>query len=44
MQRRKNTDASPYLNDPIALMHVLCIDGGITAVDPRSCCAIGAET
>jgi hypothetical protein len=31
MQRRKDTDASPYLNDPIALMHVLCIDGGITA-------------
>ena len=30
MQRRKDTDASPYINHPIALMHVLCIDGRIT--------------
>ncbi len=30
MQRRKDTDASPYINHPIALVHVLCIDGGIT--------------
>src|SRR5438128_11160237 len=30
MQRRKDTDASPYINHPIALMHVLCIDGAIT--------------
>ena len=29
MQRRKDADASPYINHPIALMHVLCIDGGI---------------
>jgi guanosine-3',5'-bis(diphosphate) 3'-pyrophosphohydrolase len=29
MQRRKDTDASPFINHPIALMHVLCIDGGI---------------
>src|SRR5262249_59490206 len=28
MQRRKDS-ASPYINHPIALMHVLCIDGGI---------------
>jgi GTP diphosphokinase / guanosine-3',5'-bis(diphosphate) 3'-diphosphatase len=27
MQRRKDSDASPYINHPIALMHVLCIDG-----------------
>jgi guanosine-3',5'-bis(diphosphate) 3'-pyrophosphohydrolase len=27
MQRRKDTDASPYINHPIALMHVLRIDG-----------------
>ena len=33
MQRRKDSDASPYINHPIALMHVLCIDGGIT--DPE---------
>jgi guanosine-3',5'-bis(diphosphate) 3'-pyrophosphohydrolase len=30
MQRRKDGDASPYINHPIALMHVLCIDGGIS--------------
>src|SRR6185436_14869316 len=24
MQRRKDEDASPYINHPIALMHVLC--------------------
>src|SRR5262249_25465968 len=30
MQRRKDTDASPYINHPIALIHVLCIDGGIS--------------
>jgi len=30
MQRRKDSDASPYINHPIALMHVLCIDDGIT--------------
>jgi guanosine-3',5'-bis(diphosphate) 3'-pyrophosphohydrolase len=29
MQRRKDSEASPYINHPIALMHVLCIDGGI---------------
>ena len=30
MQRRKDEDASPFINHPIALMHVLCIDGGVT--------------
>src|SRR6266853_552948 len=30
MQRRKDSEASPYINHPIALMHVLCIDGGIS--------------
>jgi guanosine-3',5'-bis(diphosphate) 3'-pyrophosphohydrolase len=30
MQRRKDSDASPYINHPIALMHLLCIDGGIS--------------
>jgi GTP diphosphokinase / guanosine-3',5'-bis(diphosphate) 3'-diphosphatase len=30
MQRRKDSDASPYINHPIALMHVLCIDGSIS--------------
>src|SRR5262245_46333038 len=27
MQRRKDSDASPYINHPIALMRVLCIGG-----------------
>lgn len=27
IQRRKDSDGSPYINHPIALMHVLCIDG-----------------
>ncbi len=30
MQRRKDRDASPYINHPIALMHVLWIVGGIS--------------
>jgi guanosine-3',5'-bis(diphosphate) 3'-pyrophosphohydrolase len=30
MQRRKDSDASPYINHPIALMHVLCLDGGVS--------------
>jgi GTP diphosphokinase / guanosine-3',5'-bis(diphosphate) 3'-diphosphatase len=29
MQRRKDEDASPYINHPIALMKVLCIEAGV---------------
>jgi guanosine-3',5'-bis(diphosphate) 3'-pyrophosphohydrolase len=29
-QRRKNADASPYINHPIALANVLCNEAGIT--------------
>jgi|SRR5450631_1375177 guanosine-3',5'-bis(diphosphate) 3'-pyrophosphohydrolase len=29
MQRRKDVDASPYINHPIALMSVLCVEAGI---------------
>ena len=29
MQRRKDEDASPYINHPIALMKVLCIEVGV---------------
>jgi len=29
-QRRKDKDASPYINHPIQLAHVLCHEGGIT--------------
>ena len=37
MQRRKDEDASPYINHPIALMRVLGIYGGIKPDDPRGC-------
>ena len=30
--RRKDVEASPYINHPIALMHVLVHDGGVTNV------------
>jgi guanosine-3',5'-bis(diphosphate) 3'-pyrophosphohydrolase len=29
-QRRKDVDASPYINHPIALAHVLAVEGGVT--------------
>lgn len=29
-QRRKDADASPYINHPIALANVLCLEGGVT--------------
>jgi guanosine-3',5'-bis(diphosphate) 3'-pyrophosphohydrolase len=29
IQRRKDEDASPYINHPIALMKVLCVEAGI---------------
>lgn len=32
-QRRKDTDASPYINHPIALARVLSVEGGIEDVD-----------
>jgi guanosine-3',5'-bis(diphosphate) 3'-pyrophosphohydrolase len=32
-QRRKDSDASPYINHPIALVEVLCIEAGITQVE-----------
>ena len=31
-QRRKDARASPYINHPIALAHVLCHEGGVTDV------------
>jgi GTP diphosphokinase / guanosine-3',5'-bis(diphosphate) 3'-diphosphatase len=30
MQRRKDHDASPYINHPIALMSVLCVEAGVS--------------
>lgn len=32
-QRRKDADASPYINHPIALAKVLCVEGGVTDVN-----------
>jgi guanosine-3',5'-bis(diphosphate) 3'-pyrophosphohydrolase len=40
MQRRKDSDASPYINHPIALMHVLCIDGGVTGPEVLAAAAL----
>ena len=31
-QRRKDADASPYINHPLALAHILCSEGGVTHV------------
>lgn len=33
MQRRKDAEASPYINHPLALAHVLASEGGITDTD-----------
>jgi len=30
MQRRKDVDASPYINHPLSLAHILSVEGGIT--------------
>jgi guanosine-3',5'-bis(diphosphate) 3'-pyrophosphohydrolase len=42
-QRRKNAAASPYINHPIALAHVLANEGGITET-PVLCAAILHDT
>jgi GTP diphosphokinase / guanosine-3',5'-bis(diphosphate) 3'-diphosphatase len=42
-QRRKNIAASPYINHPIALAHVLVSEGGITDT-PVLCAAILHDT
>ena len=42
-QRRKNVAASPYINHPIALAHVLVSEGGITEI-PVLCAAILHDT
>jgi guanosine-3',5'-bis(diphosphate) 3'-pyrophosphohydrolase len=33
-QRREDAGASPYINHPITLAKVLCIEGGITGFTP----------
>lgn len=32
-QRRKDVEASPYINHPISLAKVLCVEGGVTEVN-----------
>lgn len=32
-QRRKDVDASPYINHPIALLHILAVEAGVTDSD-----------
>lgn len=36
-QRRKDRESSPYINHPIALVHILCHEGGV--VDAEILCA-----
>lgn len=36
-QRRKDADATPYINHPISLLHILAIEAGVT--DPDVLCA-----
>jgi guanosine-3',5'-bis(diphosphate) 3'-pyrophosphohydrolase len=32
-QRRKDAEASPYINHPIALLHILAVEAGVTDLD-----------
>lgn len=40
LQRRKDVDASPYINHPVALMSVLCVEAGICDVEVLSAAAL----
>ncbi len=40
MQRRKDREASPYINHPIALMSVLCVEAGVHDVSILSAAAL----
>jgi guanosine-3',5'-bis(diphosphate) 3'-pyrophosphohydrolase len=42
-QRRKDADASPYINHPIALAHVLAFEGGVSDT-PVLCAAVLHDT
>lgn len=42
-QRRKDSQASPYINHPIALTHVLCHEGGVEDVETL-CAALLHDT
>ena len=36
LQRRKDVEASPYINHPVALMSVLCVEAGVCDVEVLS--------
>jgi GTP diphosphokinase / guanosine-3',5'-bis(diphosphate) 3'-diphosphatase len=40
LQRRKDVEASPYINHPVALMSVLCVEAGICDVEVLSAAAL----
>ena len=40
LQRRKDADASPYINHPVALMWVLCVEAGVCDVEILSAAAL----
>jgi GTP diphosphokinase / guanosine-3',5'-bis(diphosphate) 3'-diphosphatase len=43
LQRRKDVDASPYINHPVALMSVLCVEADVCDVDVL-CAAVLHDT
>ena len=40
LQRRKDVEASPYINHPVALMSVLCVEAGVCDVEILSAAAL----
>ena len=38
LQRRKDVEASPFINHPVALMSVLCVEAGVCDVEVLECC------
>jgi hypothetical protein len=40
LQRRKDVEASPYINYPVALMSVLCVEAGVCDVEVLSAAAL----
>ena len=40
LQRRKDVEASPFINHPVALMSVLCVEAGVCDVEVLSAAAL----
>ena len=40
LQRRKDMEASPFINHPVALMSVLCVEAGVCDVEVLSAAAL----